>query len=297
MNPDNLRAIGLMVGSMAAFAAEDMLIKVASAALPTAQILTVLALGGAVIFATLCRARGLPLAAPAFRHPLVLTRNGAEIVATLSYVTALGLVPLSLNTAILQATPLFVTMGAALWLRETVGWRRWTAVGVGLAGVLVMLRPGLEGFRPPALLAAFAALMLAVRDVASRRIPPEIPSLQLSFWAYLSLTPAAMVLLVLGPGPVAGDAPAWIATAGAVGIGVFAYSLLVGATRIGDVATVIPFRYSRLLFAMVLGVVLLGERPDLLTLLGAGLVVGSGLYALWRERRLRRGLPTRARGA
>ena len=289
MDSDNLRAIALMVAAMAAFAIEDFLIKSASVDFSGGQMLVVLSAGGAVIFAVMCRRARAPLTGPAFRHPLVIVRNLAEVGATLCYVSSLTLIPLSLASAILQATPIFVTMGAALWLREPVGWRRWSAVVLGLIGVLVILRPGLEGFRPAALLAVTATILLAIRDVASRRIPARISSVQLSFWAYASLVPASCALAAFD-GWEAAPAASWGLLLAAVGIGALAYFLLVGATRIGDVTAVIPFRYSRLIFALVLGIAFLGERPDLPTLLGAAIVIGSGLYALLRERRRVRAL-------
>ena len=205
--------------------------------------------------------------------------------ATLCYVSALALIPLSLVSAILQATPIFVTMGAALWLREPVGWRRWSAVLVGLAGVLVILRPGLDAFEPLALLAVAGSVQLAIRDVVSRRIPAAIRSEQLSLWAYAFLAPAAALLAWLTTGAEAAAPADWGILALAVGVGAGAYMLLTTATRLGDVTAVIPFRYSRLIFALVLGIAFLGERPDAATLAGAAIVVGSGLYAWLRERR------------
>ncbi len=290
MVTDNLRAIVLMVASMALFAVEDFLFKIVTASLPSSQILVVLSAGCLAIFWAICRWRGTPLRGAAMRHPLVVVRSLAEVGATLCYVTALALIPLSLASAILQATPIFVTIGAALWLREPVGWRRWSAVLIGLAGVLVILRPGLSGFEPAAFLAAAGAMQLAIRDVVSRRIPTSIRSEQLSLWAYALLAPTA-ALLAVGQGEVAVGTPAvWALLLLAVAIGAAAYMLLVGATRMGDVTAVIPFRYSRLVFALLLGIVLLGERPDVATLAGAAVVVGSGLYALLRERRRVRGL-------
>jgi drug/metabolite transporter (DMT)-like permease len=277
-----------MMLAMAAFAVEDFFIKRVATEMSVGQMLLVLATGGAVIFAALCGRRGAALYSPDLLHPLVLTRNLAEVAATLCYISSLALIPLSLASSILQATPLLVTAGAAVWLGEHVGWRRWAAVAVGLAGVLVILRPGLEGFRPAALLAVLATAGLATRDLASRRVPRRIDSAQLAFWAYASLVPAAGALVMFGGGVAPASSTAWWALAAAVGVGAVAYGSLVIATRIGDVSVVIPFRYSRLIFALLLSVVLLGERPDALTLSGAAVVVGSGLYAWMRERRVAR---------
>ncbi len=284
MTSDNLRAIAFMVAAMAAFAVEDFFIKRAATELPVGQILVVLSLGCSLIFAAVCRHRRAPLVSRELLHPLVVLRNLAEVAATLCYITSLALIPLALASSILQATPLLVTAGAAVWLGERVGWRRWGAVVVGLAGVLVILRPGLEGFRPAALLAVTATCGLALRDLASRRIPRRIDSAQLAFWAYVSLIPAAALLSAFGGGFVAGSRGAWLTVGLAIGVGALAYGCLVAATRLGDVSVVIPFRYSRLIFALLISFALLGERPDVATLAGAAIVVGSGLYAWLRER-------------
>lgn len=297
MHSDNLRAIAFMMGAMGAFAVEDFFVKRAALHLPVGQILLVLSVACAVIFAALCVRLRLPLFSRDLLHPLVLLRNLAEVLATLCYVTSLALIPLSLASAILQATPLLVTAGAALWLREDVGWRRWAAVGVGLGGVLLILRPGLEGFRPAALLAVLATCGLASRDLVSRRIPQRIASAQLAFWAFASLIPAALLLIVLTGGLRPATGEAWLLLGGAVTVGATAYGCLVVATRLGDVSVVIPFRYSRLVFALVISVLLLGERPDATTLAGAAVVVASGLYAWLRERRLARRAARRASAA
>ena len=281
---DTARAIGLMVLGMAGFAVEDFLIKRVAGDLPLWLILLVAALGGAAIFAVLCRRDGLPLFTAALRHPLVIVRNLGEGIAAVSFITALTLIPLSLNSAILQVTPLLVTAGAAIWLGEQVGWRRWTAVGLGFAGVILILRPGLDGFRPAALLTVLASVGLAARDLASRRIPAHVRTLQLSFWAYLTLLPGAALVAVIAPGDPSGPPGAWVQLVLSVFAGALGYAALTTATRIGDVSAVIPFRYTRLVFALILGIAFLGERPDIATLAGAVIVVISGLYAWHRER-------------
>jgi len=284
---DNLRATGFMVGAMALFASEDFFVKRVTADMPVLQALIVLAIGGAVVFAVLCVRRNIPFVSAELRHPLVVGRNLSEAIATVAFVTALSLVPLSLASAILQLTPLLVTAGAAIWLGETVGWRRWTAVVVGLVGVFIILRPGFEGFRPSALLVLIAAVGLATRDVMSRRIPKRIHSLQLSLWAYAAVTIAAGICMIFVPTVESAPFPVWRDLGAAIALGAAAYMCLTTATRMGDVSAVIPFRYTRLLFALILGIVFLGERPDAATLVGAAIVVGSGLYALMRERKRR----------
>ena len=122
--------------------------------------------------------------------------GGLMLMGVLAFITALSLIDLSSASAILQATPLAVTLGAALFLRETVGWRRWSAVMIGFFGVLLVVRPGLSGFDENAIFALIAVAGLAVRDVATRRIPASLSSRQLCFLAFLISIPAAAVLSV-----------------------------------------------------------------------------------------------------
>jgi len=286
---DNLRASLLMVAAMAGFAVEDAVIKYLAAVLPVGQIMVVIGLGGALAFGLIAMRRRLRVFAPDFLRGAVLVRNLAEMVGGAAVVMAIALVPLAAVTAILQAMPLAVTLGAALFLREPVGWRRWSAILVGFIGVLMILRPGSAGFDPAALLAVIGVLALSVRDLATRRVPIRVHSLQLSAWGFAMMVPAGLLLLVLTMSPpVAPTAGQWGWLMGGLFAGILAYGALVSATRLGDIAATTPFRYARLIFAMAIGVVFFGERPDAMTLAGSALVVGAGLYTLWRQIRLQR---------
>lgn len=285
---DNIRGIVLMVAAMAGFALEDMFIKRASGSLPTGQILVILGFGGTLVFGLMARRHGTRLVSRSAILPPVMLRHVGEVVGTLSFVTAISLVPLSLASAILQATPLAVTLGAALFLGEDVGWRRWSAIAVGLFGVLLILRPGFEGFRPASLFAVLAVVGLATRDLATRRVPAHVSTTQLSVYAFALMVPAGLILLAFSGGAALPETARWIDLGGALVVGVFGYYAITAAMRVGEVAAVTPFRYTRLLFALVIGTVVFGERPDTLTLVGAAIVIGSGLYTLFREARLGR---------
>ncbi|EKE44168.1 hypothetical protein OCGS_1684 [Oceaniovalibus guishaninsula JLT2003] len=285
---ENARGILLLIASMAAFAVEDAFVKTASAMLGPGQIMATLGVGGALVFALACRLRGRPVLTRDILDPAVLLRNGGEMVGTLGYITALTLIPLSLATAILQAGPLMVTAGAALFLGEIVGWRRWMAVVIGLAGVLVILRPGLDGFDPLALWAVLGVTGLAMRDLATRRVPRRVDAMQLSAWAFAGLVPVGLAVMAVNGTASMPDGPAVLALFVALVFGCIGYATLTASMRMGDIAVIIPFRYTRLVFALVIGIAVFGERPDLLTLLGAAIVVLTGLYAFVRERQLSR---------
>ncbi|MCZ0961564.1 DMT family transporter [Paracoccus benzoatiresistens] len=285
----NLRAAMLMVLAMAAFAAEDALLKGLSERIPTGQLLAVVGFTGMVVFA-LWVARGREGLRPAqLLRPQVMLRNLCEAVCAITFVTALATGDLSVASAILQAQPLLMTMGAALFLGEKVGWRRWFSIATGFCGVLLIVKPGTASFEVSSIFAVIAVLALAVRDLVTRRLPPEIGSGLLSAGAFGSMGIAGLVLMMIGgQGAVAPSGTQAALMVATLGFGILGYITMVIATRIAEIAVIAPFRYSRLLFAMLLAVIVFGERPDVLTLTGAALIAGAGIYSMWREAGLRR---------
>lgn len=285
---DNFRGAAIMVLAMLGFAIEDAMIKLLAGALPVGQIIGLLGIGGAVVFAILCRVRGEVLWHRRFLAPAVILRNLAEMIGAIGFVTALALIPLSTASAILQAGPLLVTLGAAVFLREAVGWRRWGAILIGFVGVLLIIRPGTDGFNWLSLYAVLGVVGLAVRDLATRKVSFSISSMQLSFLAFLTLIPAsALLLIVSGTAPVTPNGPQSGILLAAVFIGAVSYFGITYAMRIGEVGFVTPFRYSRMVFALIIGLAVFGENPDALTLIGAAIIIASGLYTLWREQVVR----------
>lgn len=284
---DNFRGAALMVLAMLGFALEDTLIKLLADAVSVGQILAMLGLGGSIIFGGVVLMQGRPLfSANMVALPIALRAIG-EMVGTICFISAIVLTPLSSASAILQATPLVVTLGAALFLGEPVGWRRWSAIIVGLMGVLLIIRPGLDSFEILSLLAVASVFCLTVRDLATRRAPSEISTMQLSFLGFLVIVPAGLFLMLAQGTPLVPlRGWEWGYICAALAIGVCAYYAIVAAMRVGEVSFVTPFRYTRLLFALIAGVFVFGERPDALTLIGAAIIVASGIYTVWRERRI-----------
>jgi len=289
---ENLRAILLMVGSMAGFAIEDMLIKYLALEMPTGQFLMLIGGGGGLVFAVMAHRQGQQVLSADFLQPVIIIRNLGEVIGTLGFVTAIVLTPLSSASAILQATPLAVTLGAALFLNEAVGWRRWSAIGIGFCGVVLVIRPGMDGFQPASLFAVQGVIGLAMRDVATRAAPAKISSLVLSAHGFAMLVPAGAVLLWISGGAVAPSPTGYGLLAAALIVGVTSYYALTLSMRLGDVAVVTPFRYVRLVFALIIGVTLFEEDPDLWTLIGAAIIILSGLYTFFRERHLSRQTPS-----
>ena len=283
-----LRAILLMILGMALLALTDMFIKLSTARIPIGQVMAMLSFGGTLVFILVARMQRVPLIHASALNRLVLIRNAMEMVGGLGMVMGVALVPLSLVAVIMQATPLVVTLGAALLLKEPVGWRRWAAILVGVLGVLLVLRPGFDGFAPASLFVVLGVVGLALRDLVTRMMPAEIPSIALSTWGFAATFPVGIVLmLVLGDAPVA-DTLAMGHVGGAVLVTTSGYYAVTAAMRLAPASIVAPFRYSRLVFTMGVGILIFGDRPDALTLAGAAIIIASGLYSFLRERKLAR---------
>ncbi|CAM3341011.1 DMT family transporter [Paracoccus nototheniae] len=285
---DNLRGAALMTMSMIAFTCNDAVIKFVTQDMPLYQAIT---MRGAFVMLALIlltwRSGGLQLRiAPGARLPMTLRLIG-EIGSTLLFLNALQRMAIGDLTAVMQSLPLVVMLGAALFYGETLGWRRIVAVLIGMAGVLIILRPGSGTFGIWSLVALGAMMMVALRDLVTRSFARDIASSTIAFYAAALVTLTGFILslgqgwIMPQPGQVAllalGSA---FLTVGYVGA--------VAAMRVGEIAAVSPFRYTSLLTAILLGLVVFGEWPDLWTWVGAGLVVGAGIYTIWREAQLGR---------
>lgn len=280
----NLRAAGWMTGAMAMFAVEDAAIKVLGVRLGAGQIVAALGVAGLAVFWALLARDGGRLWTRDLLRPAVVLRNAGELLGTLCFVSALALSDLASASAILQALPLALVMGGALFLGERVGWRRWAAILTGFAGVLMIVRPGTAAFQPASLLALVAVAGLALRDLSTRRMPRHVPSHQLSASAYAALIPGGLALAAAeGRAMLVPDRAEALALVVAVLVGTLGYAMMVRATRVGEASAVAPFRYTRLVFTLVLAVAFFGERPDAATLAGAAVIVGAGSFAMWRE--------------
>ncbi|ABL72482.1 protein of unknown function DUF6, transmembrane [Paracoccus denitrificans PD1222] len=289
MVTENFRGAILMVVSMVLFAFEDMFIKLLAAELPYAQVLALIGLLGFLAFGAMLKLKGGRLFTRDLARPIVLFRGLMEAVGSIGIVVALALTELSSTSAIMQALPLAIVLGAALFLGEPVGWRRWSAIIVGFLGVLLVIRPGLAGFQPVSLMALMAVVGLAARDIATRRVPAHIRSDQLAASAFFAILIAAVLMgLVLGQEFVLPSLRQWLLFLACIIVGVGGYALLVSATRLGEASALAPYRYARLVFALILAFLVFGERPDAPTLTGAAIIVASGCYTMWREAALRR---------
>lgn len=279
---ENQRGAAFMTASMAGFAVEDVFVKAAAQTLPLGQVLLTIGLVGMLIFAAMAARQGEALLPPAFLSRPMLIRCGFEITGRLFYGLAITLTALSTTSAILQATPLVVVAGAAMGFGERVSLQRWLAVLIGFVGVLVILRPGSD-FSALSLLAVVGLLGFAGRDLATRAAPKGLSNRQLGALGFAMLATAGAILMVVNGGGTVPSSLGLVCLAGGTLFGMLGYHALTYAMRTGEVSAVTPFRYTRLVFAMVLAIALFGERPDFATWIGAALVVGSGIFALTRK--------------
>ena len=279
---ENLRGMLAMTAGMACIASVDAVIKAVSHAFSPAHIVTIVGFGGMIVFAIAATRRGTPLLSPAIFSRTVIARNLFEVGGSFGTVLALSLVPLSVVTTIGQAIPLMVTLGAFLFMDEHLDWRAWGPLALGFVGMLLIIRPGLDAFDPFALVAVAATICLAARDLASRGAPKEISTLQLGVWGLAALGLTGLCLSAVSVRPLPPITPVLaVALVAIVAFSGAAFYCITSAMRTGNVATVSPFRYTRLLFGIAFGVLFFGESVDAPMIAGGVVIVASGL-AVWR---------------
>ncbi|MCW1955346.1 MAG: DMT family transporter [Roseobacter sp.] len=291
---NNLRGILFITAAMAAFAIEDSFIKYLSGSVPKGQIMLLLGLGGSLVFFLVALGQRVNVFQRRHFSQALFWRTASEALAALFFITSLSLVPITTVAAVFQATPLAITLGAALFLGEQVGWRRWCAILTGFLGVLIIIRPGLAGFEPASLFVVITVFAIAARDLLTRLMPARTSSTVVSFYGFFALVLASPLLMALTGWPEAVSGGEALSLGAAVGFGVIGYYLIVTAMRMGDTAAIMPFRYTRLLFSILLGYAVFSESPDALTYLGAALIIASGLYTFLRERKLAQALRSSA---
>ncbi|SDO30358.1 S-adenosylmethionine uptake transporter [Lutimaribacter pacificus] len=286
---DNFKGALLMMASMAAFTLNDTFVKALSGELPLFQLLFLRGILTTALVGLLAwRLGALSRRIPRRDWQLVGLRLVAEIGAAYFFLTALFNMPLANVTAILQSLPLVVTLSAALLFSEPLGWRRLSAILIGLCGVLLIVRPGTEGFTLYSVYALIAVGFVTMRDLCTRRLSPETPSMLVTFLT----SGAVMVFFGLGSVvdswvPLDGGAALKIVGASVMVFGGYLFSIMV--MRVGEISFVTPFRYTGLIWALVLGWAVFGDWPAPVTMMGAAIVVGSGIFMLYRERQLSRG--------
>ena len=283
-----------MMGSMAGFVFNDAVVKIVAEELALFQIMCLRGAMMVVILGVLVWRQG------AFRNGInptdrarVSWRTLAEILGTICFLTALFNMPIANVTAILQALPLAVTLTAAWMFGEKVGWRRYLAIAIGFFGMLIIIRPGAEGFSLYSIWAVAALAFIVMRDMTTRDMARDTQSVTVAWVTAAAMCVVAGTGLVLNAllgldsawaswSPVSGQALALLLLASVfLTVG---YLCAVATMRVGDIGFVAPFRYTILIWAILLGYFVFGDVPDFYMLLGSAIIVATGVFTFYRER-------------
>ncbi len=277
-----------MAVAMATFTVNDSFMKAVTQVLPLSEAIVIRGVMTLAALLVLAWAMGMKSIwiSPDDRA-LLGWRTAAELGATITFLLALRQMPLANLSAIMQSLPLAVTLGAAIALKEPVGWRRMTAIAVGFAGVLLIVRPGTDGFNIWSVVALISVAFVVVRDLTTRQFSTGLPSVTIAIYTSIAVTLMGLSGLAIEEWtPVEPQVLAMLA--GASVMLILGYLFIVMAMRVGDVGVVAPFRYSALIWAILLGWLVFDDFPRGLTLLGAAIIVATGLYTYLREHQLQR---------
>ncbi|MCR9237864.1 MAG: DMT family transporter [Alphaproteobacteria bacterium] len=283
---DNLRGAAYMVLAMLGFVLNDAIMKLVSSDVHLYQAIFLRGVLATAIMGILAWRSGGFSVPRNVTNKFVVLRTIGELGGTVFFLTALFNMELANAGAILQAMPLVVTLGAALILRETVGWRRYSAITVGLLGVLIIIRPGGDGFNIFSLSALAAVFCLVLRDLATRGIPRDMSSNFISFVAAAAVMIMGAIVTLFGEWQPVSALSLLKLTASALFL-MAGYFWSIQAMRFGEVSFTSPFRYTSLIWAIILGYVVFGDIPDVPMIIGSIIVVGSGLFTLYRERQVK----------
>lgn len=280
---DNLAGAVLMSASMAAFTINDAFMKVLSEDWPFFQAVFLRTMLAALFIGAMAWQRGFRWGAfLGSDWKLVIIRTFSEIGAVYFFLTALFHMPIANVTAIIQALPLTVTLAGALFLKESIGWRRMGAILLGGVGMLLIVRPGSDSFDIYTVYGILAVACVTVRDIAARQFSGGVPTMTVAFLTALSIGVfSGFGAAITEWEPITAPTFGLVLGAGLTVIGGYVFSIQV--MRQGDIAFIAPFRYTALIWALVLGWVVFGEWPDSLTMIGAAIIVGTGLFSFWRQ--------------
>ena len=279
-----------MIISMASFAAGDTFVKISGAFLSPAQIMFFLIAGGLIIFAMIAKIKGENLLDSRAFSPVLLIRYLAEMIGLVAMIIGLTKIPLSVVGTVTQASPILVAAGAVFFFKEIVSWRRWSSIIIGFVGVVLVIQPGSQNLDYAVIWAVVALVAFSIRDLVTRLTPPDIPSASIATFTMIAAFPFTAGWVFLGGEKFFPPEIDWVVVASMIILGSFGYLLLITSLRLGELSAIMPFRYSRIVFLLILGVLVFGERPTASMLVGAALILTSGVYIMWREKVVKSGL-------
>jgi drug/metabolite transporter (DMT)-like permease len=293
---NNQRGIVAICACMASYTINDVLVKQILRTYPVGEVIFVRGVMSTLLIGAVALAFGHWHELRGAMSRLLVARSACDGVSTAGFIAALAHMQLANLAAVLQIAPLLITALSVVLYREMVGWRRWLAIGIGFSGALLVIKPVPSAFNVWAIVGAGSALAAALREILTRQIGHGVPVLVVAFWGAVAITffglffAATENWLMFG----AGDLFQLFVAAVFVGIAIF---LLALGFRDVDLSVVAPFRYSYLLTSAVGGYLIFRELPDGLTVVGAALIVASGIYTLHREAARRRVMAARATAA
>jgi S-adenosylmethionine uptake transporter len=277
-----LRAGLYMVITTACFVAGDTCIKLIGTTLPLAQVICLIGLVSSLFLLMVCGQQGIVKAVPLIFTRTVLLRSLFDTMGTFMFISALMHMPLANLSSVMQSVPLVVVVVAVIFLGEKAGLSRIAAVIAGFVGVLLIVKPSPQTLTIYEFLAVGAVIVVALRDLVTKRIPAHVPLL------VIALANAVFISVSgFGVGLVQGfnTVEVW-QLALLLGAGFFvtiSYFFIVATVRLGDLSATAPFRYSEVVFAIIAGILVFGEYPDAVSYVGMGLVIAAGLFAAHRE--------------
>jgi drug/metabolite transporter (DMT)-like permease len=285
--PNNTRGILSMLLAMASFACGDSMMKLSGATVPTGELVFlrgILMLGAVTLIAW---------AMGAFKHawrlltPPMVTRGIGDVGGALAFQAALARMPFADLVAILQANPLLVTAASAIFLAERVGWRRWTATAIGFLGVLLIIRPGTSAFTWWSVLGLVSVFFSTLRDVSTKRVDRAVPTALILMVSSGIVTLGSLFLLPFETW-VQPESQVMLQIVGSATFSLIGHMAVIMSVRSGDLSAIVPFRFSIVIWALILGYLLWGTLPDTWTIVGMGVVISAGLYTFHRELVVRR---------
>ncbi len=284
----NSKGIFLMLIAMASFAVGDTFVKISGSFLSPSQIMFFLISGGLIIFTLIALIKGENLIERRAYSPILLIRYCAEMLGLVAMIMGLTKVPLSVVGTVTQASPILVAAGAVIFFKEIVS-APLESIIVGFMAC-TCIQPGGHSLNYAVLWAVAALVAFSIRDLVTRLTPPDIPSASIATFTMIAAFPFTTAWVFFSGERFFPPGIDWFVVACMIILGSFGYLLLITSLRIGELSAIMPFRYSRIVFLLILGILVFGERPTLSMLAGSALILISGLYIMWRERVVTQGL-------
>ena len=274
----NSKGILLMLISMAAFAVGDTFVKISGSFLSPSQIMFFLISGGLIIFTLIALSKGERLRDRRAFSPILLIRYSAEMLGLVAMIMGLTKIPLSVVGTVTQASPILVAAGAVIFFKEVVSWRRWSSIIIGFFGVVLVIQPTGQSLDFAVIWPVVALVAFSVRDLVTRLTPSDIPSASIATFTMIAAFPFTVAWVFFSGQKFFPPGIEWAVVAGMIILGSIGYLLLITSLRIGDLSAIMPFRYSRIVFLLILGVLVFGESLSSSMLIGSTLIIFSGIY-------------------